>query len=42
MRNNSGQQVYLRRQETPLLGEGAIGLGEQVTDGNPFVIRFNC
>jgi class 3 adenylate cyclase len=42
MRNHSGQQIYLRRQETPLLGEGAIGLGEQVTDGNPFVIRFNC
>jgi len=42
MRNSNGQQVYLRRQETPLLGEGAIGLGEQVADGNPFVIRFNC
>lgn len=41
VKNADGQQVYLRRQETPILGSGEIGLGEQVSANNPFVIKFN-
>jgi len=41
VRGADGQQVYLRRQETPLLGSGEIGLGEQVSATNQFIIKFN-
>ncbi len=40
VKNSTGQQVYLRREELPLLGSGEIGLGEQVGDNNKFVIKF--
>jgi adenylate cyclase len=42
LKNTEGQQVYLRRQETPMLGSGEIGLGEQVSDVNQFVIKFQA
>ena len=35
------QQLYLRRQETPILGSGDIGLGEQISSGNRFIIKFH-
>lgn len=38
--NAEGQQVYLRREELPLLGAGEIGLGEQVSADNQYVIKF--
>jgi adenylate cyclase len=40
VKNADGQVVYLRRQETPLLGKGEIALGEKVSEGNAFIIRF--
>lgn len=40
VRNERGQQVYLRREELPLMGSGEIGLGERVDEGNRFVIKF--
>jgi len=40
VQNSDGQQVYLRREELPLLGSGEIGLGEQVSGDNQFVIKF--
>jgi len=41
VKNAEGQQVYLRRQETPLLGSGEIGLGQQLNPDNQFVIKFH-
>jgi len=41
VKSANGQQVYLRRQETPLLGGGEIGLGAQVGPDNSFVIKFH-
>ena len=38
--NSEGRQVYLRRGELPLLGSGAIALGEQVEDAHDSVLRF--
>ena len=40
VKNIEGQQIYLRRQETPLLGEGEISLGEMTGDNDEFIIRF--
>ena len=40
VRNAGGQQVYLRREEMPLLGSGEISLGEQGSDNNQFMIKF--
>lgn len=40
VKNSGGQQIYLRRQETPLLGEGEISLGEMIGDNDEFILRF--
>ena len=40
VKTSNDQQVYLRREELPLLGSGSIGLGEQIADNNAYVIRF--
>jgi class 3 adenylate cyclase len=40
VRNNEGQEVYLRREELPLLGSGCIGLGEQADPAGQFAIKF--
>lgn len=40
VKNAEGQQVYLRREELPLLGSGEIGLGEQVSETNVNTIKF--
>jgi class 3 adenylate cyclase len=37
---SQGQQVYLRREELPLIGSGDICLGEEVADGNTFIIHY--
>lgn len=41
VKNAEGAQIYLRRQETPLIGKGEISLGEQGNIGNPLVIHFS-
>lgn len=41
VKNADGQSVYLRRQESPLLGKGEITLGEKAQEGNAFMIRFS-
>jgi len=41
VKNAAGQEVYLRRQETPLLGSGEIGLGEQINPASQFIIKFH-
>lgn len=40
VKNTDGPQIYLRRQESPLIGKGEISLGEQVDVSNPLVIHF--
>lgn len=40
VKNTDGPQVYLRRQESPLIGKGEISLGEQVNVSNPLVVHF--
>ncbi|MFZ5724212.1 MAG: adenylate/guanylate cyclase domain-containing protein [Pseudomonadota bacterium] len=41
MRQQDGQQVYLRREEAPLLGTGIISLGEEIDDDNPALVHFH-
>lgn len=36
------QNLYIRREELPLVGVGAIGLGESVSDNNTHIIRYAC
>ena len=36
------QPVYLRRNSTPLLGEGTIGVGQDPRESGHHVIRFKC
>jgi hypothetical protein len=38
--NADSQEVYLRREELPLLGSGCIGLGEKTDAANQFAIKF--
>lgn len=40
IKSGDGPQVYLRRQESPLLGKGEISLGEQAGSNQRFVIHF--
>jgi class 3 adenylate cyclase len=37
-----GTEVYLRREELPLSGEGVISLGESVNAGSNNMIQFHC
>jgi len=39
--NSEGLQVYLRREELPLLGSGVICLGEQVSEDKTYTIKFH-
>jgi len=41
VKTTDGPPIYLRRQESPLIGKGEISLGEQVNIGNPLVIHFS-
>lgn len=38
----SRKDIYIRREEIPLIGVGTIGLGESVTDESAHVIRYAC
>ncbi len=40
VKHAEGPQIYLRRQESPLIGKGEISLGEQATASSPFIIHF--
>ncbi len=40
VKNLEGQQVYLRREELPLLGSGEISLGEKAAE-NQYTIKFS-
>ncbi len=42
VRTDDGESIYLRRQELMLWGTGNISLGEEVSDSNPDLIRFEC
>ncbi len=37
-----GKEVYLRREELPLWGEGSISLGEVIAPGNAHLISYVC
>lgn len=34
------KQVYLRREEIPLIDRGQMGLGDEVSEGNQHLIAF--
>jgi len=36
------QNIYLRREELPLVGVGVIGLGEKISGDKPVYIRYVC
>ncbi len=40
VRTQDGKDVYLRREELPLWGDGLISLGEEVQPDNPALIHF--
>jgi class 3 adenylate cyclase len=40
IRTQEGNIVYVRREEFPLSGEGAISLGTEYSDNNPYLIYF--
>jgi len=42
VKSNDGQEIYLRREEFPLVGHGVIGLGESTNVDNGQLIRYNC
>lgn len=39
---DSSENIYLRREELPLVGQGSICLGEAITDNHPNIIRYQC
>ena len=39
---NDQSDIYIRREELPLVGVGAIGIGEMVKDRDANVIRYAC
>lgn len=39
---DSKQNIYIRREELPLVGVGAIGLGESIDDDSVHLIRYAC
>lgn len=40
VRTQDGKDVYLRREELPMMGTGTISLGEETRDDNPALIHF--
>jgi class 3 adenylate cyclase len=42
VKTDDGESIYLRRQELMLWGAGHISLGEEVSENNPNLIRFEC
>lgn len=42
VKTDDGESIYLRRQDLMLWGAGHISLGEEVTESNPDLIRFEC
>ncbi|MEN8132612.1 MAG: adenylate/guanylate cyclase domain-containing protein [Pseudomonadota bacterium] len=42
VRSQEGGEVYLRREELPLSGEGVISLGESIDDDPEKLIHFHC
>jgi class 3 adenylate cyclase len=42
VKTDEGKEVYLRREELPLWGEGNISLGEVFTPGNARLITYIC
>jgi len=42
VKTDDGESIYLRRQELMLWGSGHISLGEEVSESNPDLIRFEC
>jgi class 3 adenylate cyclase len=41
VRTGSGEEVYVRRDSTPLLGDGIIGLGRVVQPGSELAVHFS-
>lgn len=42
VRTADGENVYLRREELLIWGNGMVALGENITEQNQHVIRFSC
>lgn len=42
VRTGDGENVYLRREELLIWGNGMVSLGEEISEQNDHVIRFSC
>ena len=42
VKTGEGQEIYLRREEVPLVGRGIIGLGESASKENGQVVQYIC
>jgi len=42
VKTGEGREIYLRREEVPLVGRGIIGLGETATRDNGQIIQYIC
>ncbi|HSG89977.1 MAG TPA: adenylate/guanylate cyclase domain-containing protein [Pseudomonadales bacterium] len=42
VRTGDGENVYLRREELLIWGNGMVALGEEISEQNAHVIRFSC
>ncbi len=42
VKSSDGQEIYLRREELPLIGSGVIGLGESTKVNNGQLIQYIC
>jgi len=42
VQSSDAQEIYIRREELPLIGSGIIGLGESTKENNGQLIQFTC
>ena len=42
VKTDTNEDIYLRREELPLIGDGIICLGESVKDDDPNLIKYHC
>jgi len=42
VKTDTNEDIYIRREELPLIGDGIICLGESIKDDNPNLIKYHC
>jgi adenylate cyclase len=40
--SSTDQDIYLHREEWPMIGKGILGLGEPIRENNPYLVYFEC